>query len=255
MRHNDDFTPIHFYATAPYTCSYLPERTARSQVALTKMVETPDKEAPEAFRDLDLAAAYGVLVQHGFRRSGTFVYRPHCDRCHACVPVRLPVQRFAPNRSQRRAMQRHAGLSVHERAPVFLEEHFLLYQRYLLGRHPRGGMDGDSREQFSQFLLHSPVETFLVEFREGKTLCMVSVIDRLEDGLSSVYTFYDPDLPNASLGTYGVLWQIEACRQLRLPNLYLGYWIAENRKMAYKVNFRPIEGYREGRWQEIGPGE
>ncbi|MDR3213789.1 MAG: arginyltransferase [Azoarcus sp.] len=252
MRHNDNFAPIHFYATAPYVCSYLPEHTARSQVALTKIVEKPS-EVPEASHDADLAAAYGVLVRHGFRRSGTFVYRPHCDECRACVPVRLPVQRFVPNRGQRRAMQRHANLSAHNCPPIFQEEHFLLYQRYLLSRHPRGGMDGDNREQYQQFLLQSPVDTFLVEFRDGETLRMVSVIDRLEDGFSSVYTFYDPDLPRASLGTYGILWQIEACRQLRLPNLYLGYWIAESRKMAYKIRFRPIEGFREGRWRNLEP--
>ncbi|MDR0700812.1 MAG: arginyltransferase [Azoarcus sp.] len=254
MRHSDDFTPIHFYATAPCTCSYLPERAARSQVAFTKVIESPG-EIPETARDADLAAAYGVLVQHGFRRSGTFVYRPHCDECDACVPVRLPVQRFVPDRSQRRAMQRHANLSARDYPPTFLEEHFLLYRRYLLSRHPRGGMDDDSREQYRQFLLQSPVDTFLVEFRDEKTLRMVSVIDRLSDGFSSVYTFYDPDLPRASLGTYGVLWQIEACRQLRLPNLYLGYWIAESRKMAYKIRFRPIEGYLDGQWREFESGE
>ncbi|MDR1063684.1 MAG: arginyltransferase [Azoarcus sp.] len=254
MRHNDNFTPIHFYATAPYTCSYLPERAARSQVAFTKIIETPG-EVPEAGRDTDLATAYSVLVQHGFRRSGTFVYRPHCDECHSCVPVRLPVRRFVPDRSQRRAMQRHANLSARNHPPAFLEEHFLLYRRYLLSRHPRGGMDNDSREQYRQFLLQSPVDTLLVEFRDGETLRMVSVIDRLQDGFSSVYTFYDPDLPHASLGTYGVLWQIEACRDLRLPNLYLGYWIAESRKMAYKIRFRPIEGYLDGRWRELEPGK
>jgi arginine-tRNA-protein transferase len=116
-------------------------------------------------------------------------------------------------------------------------------------------MDDDSREQYRQFLLQSPVDTFLVEFRDGKNLCMVSIIDRLQDGFSSVYTFYDPDLPQASLGTYGVLWQIEACRRLGLPNLYLGYWIAESRKMAYKTRFRPIEGYIDGRWRELDPGK
>ncbi|MCL2162375.1 MAG: arginyltransferase [Betaproteobacteria bacterium] len=258
MRQNDNFSPIHFYATAPYSCSYLPERTARSQVALTKVVETPGLP-PETDLNPDLAIAYGsLLVQHGFRRSGTFIYRPHCDDCHACVPVRLPVERFIPDRAQRRAIQRHAGLAVHVCPPVYSEEHFLLYQRYLHTRHPLGGMDEDSREQYQQFLLQSPIETFFVEFRESRILRMVCVIDKLKDGLSSVYTFFDPDLPRASLGTYAVLWQIDACRQARLPYLYLGYWIRESRKMAYKTRFRPIEGYREGYWREIEvvePGE
>ncbi len=251
MRQNDNFSPIRFYATAPYTCSYLPERTARSQVALTRVVETPGPP-PETDFSPDLAAAYGsLLVQHGFRRSGTFIYRPHCDDCHACVPVRLPVERFVPDRAQRRAMQRHADLDVRICPPAFSEEHFLLYRRYLHVRHPQGGMDEDSREQYQQFLLQSPVETFFVEFRDSHALRMICVIDRLEDGLSSVYTFFDPELPRASLGTYAILWQIEACRQARLPHLYLGYWIGESRKMAYKSRFRPIEGYREGRWREM----
>jgi arginine-tRNA-protein transferase len=167
------------------------------------------------------------------------------------VPVRLPVERFVPDRAQRRAMQRHAGLAVHICPPEFSEEHFLLYQRYLHVRHPQGGMDEDSREQYQQFLLQSPVETFCVEFRVGQTLRMVCVVDRLDDGLSSVYTFFDPELPRASLGTYAVLWQIEACRQAGLPHLYLGYWIRESRKMAYKARFRPMEGYWEGCWREM----
>jgi arginine-tRNA-protein transferase len=253
MRQNDNFSPIHFYATAPYSCSYLPERTARSQVALAKVIETPG-HPPENDPNPDLGAAYStLLVQHGFRRSGTFIYRPHCDDCHACVPVRLPVARFIPDRSQRRALQRHANLAVRICPPVFSEEHFLLYQRYLHMRHPQGGMDEESREQYQQFLLQSPVETSFIEFREGNVLCMVSVIDSLEDGLSSVYTFFDPELPRASLGTYAILWQIEACRQAHLPYLYLGYWIKEIQKMAYKTRFSPIEGYREGHWREIDP--
>jgi len=257
MRQNDNFSPIHFYATAPYTCSYLPECTARSQVALTKVVETPGLLPPETELNPDLAAAYcALLVQHGFRRSGTFIYRPHCDDCHACVPVRLPVGRFVPNRSQRRTMQRHAGLAARICPPTFSEEHFLLYQRYLHARHPQSGMDEDSREQYQQFLLQSPVDTSLVEFREGGTLRMIAVIDKLVDGFSSVYTFFDPDLAHASLGTYAVLWQVDVCRQARLPYLYLGYWIKESRKMAYKTRFRPIEGYhREGFWREIAPSE
>jgi arginine-tRNA-protein transferase len=255
MRQNDNFSPIHFYATAPYACSYLPERTARSQVALTKVIETPGSP-PDNDLDPDLAAAYGsVLVQHGFRRSGTFIYRPHCDDCRACIPVRLPVGRFVPNRSQRRAIQRHDNLTVCARPPEYREEHFLLYQRYLTARHPQGGMDGDSCEQYQQFLLQSPVKTSLVEFRDADALRMVCVIDNLRDGLSSVYTFYDPDMQQASLGSYGILWQIEACRRARLPYLYLGYWIAESRKMAYKARFRPIEGYRGGRWRKIGDDE
>jgi len=128
-----------------------------------------------------------------------------------------------------------------ERPLEFFEEHYQLYQRYQAARHSGGGMDLDNREQYSHFLLQSHVDTRLIEFRDDTTLRMVSVIDRLEDGLSSVYTFYDPDLPGTAFGTYGILWQVETCRRLGLPYVYLGYWIAESPKMAYKERFHPLE--------------
>lgn len=235
MQKDYPYALIQFYATAPYACSYLPARKARSQVATPgHLIDTP---------------IYGELVRRGFRRSGVFTYRPYCDTCNACVPVRIPVQDFHPDRSQRRAHTQHRDLLIVERPLAYVEEHYGLYQRYQAARHSGGGMDLDNREQYTHFLLQSHVDTRLVEFRDQDVLRMVSVIDRLEDGLSSVYTFYDPDLPRSAFGTYGILWQIEACRRLGLPYVYLGYLINESPKMAYKARFRPLQALRNGQWE------
>ncbi|HEC20318.1 MAG TPA: arginyltransferase [Gammaproteobacteria bacterium] len=234
-------TELAFYASAPHDCGYLPDKTAITVFA--------DPEAP-----MDMSA-YSALVELGFRRSGSHVYTPHCPHCSACLPARLPVARFAPNRNQRRNFDRGTDITVHITEDGDSDEAFALYQRYLGQRHPGGGMDDPSPEKYREFLSSPWAHTEFVHFRRQGRLIAVAVQDVLSRGLSSVYTFFDPDLTGLSLGRYALLWQIHETRRRGLPWLFLGYWIAASPKMAYKQEYRPIELFHQGRWQSYSRGQ
>jgi len=231
--------PLAFYATPPHPCSYLAGRQAVTVFA-----------DPGSGKDRRL---YTALSQCGFRRSGAHVYRPHCPDCSACVPVRLSVGELRPRRSHRRAWRANAGLRARAVPARFHPEHYALYSRYVSQRHSGGGMDHPTPAQYLEFLTSGWAETLFYEFREDRELLAVAVVDRLEDGLSAVYTFYAPELTRRGLGTYAVLWEVEEARRLGLSWLYLGYWIHESPKMRYKATYQPLEYFYEGRWQPLPP--
>ena len=225
------------YLTGEHNCSYLPAHRAR-----TLFVD------PTASID---GATYQALVDQGFRRSGAHVYRPACRGCAACVPVRVPVADFVPDRSQRRNWRRNAAeLSLLDTPAAFKPSHFDLYRRYLSERHPEGGMADDASEaSYRRFLVERwGGSTRFIEMRMGERLVGVAVTDILEHGLSAVYTFFDPAESERSPGTFAILAQIEAARRIGVPYLYLGYWLRDSAKMRYKERFRPIEAWDGHTW-------
>lgn len=226
---------LNFYLTTEQVCSYLPERQAGSIIVDPHMRITTQM--------------YSVLIDYGFRRNAAHIYRPHCKGCESCIPVRIPVKEFLPSRSQKRTWRRNEDIEVRPVVMAYQEEHFQLYQRYLSGRHSGGGMDHTNPEQYIEFIILSSLGgTRLYEFRLRDELLGVAVVDHLLQGLSAVYTFFDPDHQARSLGTYAILWQIHEARRLGLAWVYLGYWIKECRKMSYKNQFRPLEIYRANQW-------
>lgn len=237
---------LQFYVTTAYRCGYLPNRLAQSLIA-----------APQ---HLINAEFYANLIQQGFRRSGKFAYRPHCENCRECVPVRIIIEDFKPNRSQKRAFKQHQNLTATILPVDFHEEHYALYAAYQRARHDdqtrlEAHTEENDVEQYRSFLCQTNVESVLVEFRDKHELKMVSVIDIVHDGISAVYTFYDASRKasdgtkeHTSYGTYNVMWQAEWAKSLGLPYLYLGYWIKDCQKMAYKQNYQPQEKFINGNW-------
>lgn len=229
--------PLLFYVTPPERCAYLPARESVNVFA-----------DPRARMN---TALYGRLIDKGFRRSGSHLYRPQCPGCNACIPTRIPVARFTPSRSQRRTWKINSDLRVNALTVAYRADHFALYRRYQRGRHAGGEMDNPTLQSYLDFMRCPWADTSLVEFRRGGALLAVAVCDRLAQGLSAVYTFFDPHEQRRGLGTYAILWQIEETRRRGLPYVYLGYWIANNLKMNYKTRFRPIEGLIDGQWRAL----
>ena len=225
---------IRLFRTALHQCSY-----KESEKAATVFVD------PDLLIDKPLNSKMSEL---GYRRSGAHLYRPDCDYCSACISCRVPVDDFVFSRSQRRIINRNSYVSVVEQADLNSEMAFELYCRYVDKRHQGGEMFPASDEQFEAFIKTKTVDTRFFSFYENQTLLAVSVVDLLEQGLSAVYTFFEPDLPKRSLGSFVILWQIKKCQELGLPYLYLGYWVKGCRKMEYKSKFRPLEILTYGHW-------
>lgn len=230
---------LQFYVTTPYSCGYLPKKLAQSLIA------TP--------QNLVDAQVYSGLIQQGFRRSGKFAYRPHCEHCTECTPVRLILSEFTPSRSQKRAFKQHQDLTASIKPIAYEEEHFALYQAYQNQRHsdslePKDDSNSEA-EQYRQFLCQSNVDSAMIEFRNAQgELKIVSVVDIVSDGVSAVYTFYDATDTKASYGTFSIVWLTEWTKNLNLPFLYLGYWIQDSQKMTYKAKFQPQEKLVDGEW-------
>lgn len=233
----DELGTRQFYITPGHACSYLPGREAQTLFLDPRETITP--------------GLYQALTLQGFRRSGSHLYRPHCRGCQACVPTRLPVADFAPKRRQRRVAAANTDLRVVVEPAAYSERAYRLYARYVSGRHGDGDMYPPSVEQFRSFLLSQWCDTLFVESWLGDELVAVAVTDRLPHGLSAVYTFFDPDHAQRSLGVFSILQQIALCRRLQLPNLYLGYWIRDCQKMRYKIDYRPIELFVNGSWLRL----
>lgn len=233
-----ELATLKLYATRPHPCSYL-----------------ADKEATTVFIDPNAEITgplYSELSHYGFRRSGSHIYRPHCNSCQACIPIRVCVDDFSPNRSQKRCLKSNADLQVVERDRIDNEECFKLYERYINERHADGDMYPADEEQYRDFLTAEWGVTRFLEFRNAQQkLLGIAVVDFLSNALSAVYTFYDPDEEKRSLGRFAILYQLEHAKQLELPFVYLGYWIKQCSKMSYKTDYRPYQLLINQNWVTV----
>ncbi len=232
---------IKLYQGSVNECSYLPDRKAINIYA------DPHHPHPQA--------VYNQLIKRGFRRSGEFVYKPGCNHCSACVPVRIRCETFKPRRSDRRNLKYNDDLLVQFVPARYTDAYFELYSRYLAARHPGGGMDDPEAEDFERFLLNPWGESLFIEISLNRQVIGVAVTDATSDGLSAVYTFFDPDFKQRGLGRFSILRQIELCQTMDLPYLYLGYWVDGCQKMQYKTDFSPQEHFDGNQWlvaQETG---
>ncbi|WP_422133691.1 arginyltransferase [Endozoicomonas sp. ALD040] len=226
---------LKFYATQPHNCSYLEDKQA-----ITLFMD-PDK-------DLD-PALYRHLADIGFRRSGRHVYRPHCQGCNACIPARVVAKSFEPRRKHRKLLKKNRDILVTRSEAEYDEETYQLYKKYISIQHRDGDMYPPSMEQFQSFLVGCPEFCCYYKFWLDEKLVAVAVTDELSNGLSAIYTFYDPEVSKTrSLGSYCILWQIEEAKKLGLKHLHLGYWIKDCKKMSYKIQYRPLEVYVNNRW-------
>ncbi|HEX5756059.1 MAG TPA: arginyltransferase [Arenimonas sp.] len=230
---------IRLFQTLEHRCGYYPERQARD------LILDPD--------DPRLQALYGEALARGYRRSGGHVYRPHCRSCQACVPVRIPVQRFVPDRSQRRCLKRNHDLDLVVAPAKRSDEHFDLFRRYLRARHAGGGMDDASEDNFDAFLSCPWSPTVFLELRRQGELLAVAVTDVVPGALSAVYTFFDPDQRERGLGSLAILQQIAWAQAQRRHHLYLGFWIAGHPKMDYKQRYQPLQRLDGEFWVDCAP--
>lgn len=244
MRHTLPIAP-QFYVTAPQPCPYLDGRSER------KLFTALQGENAERLND--------ALSKQGFRRSQNVLYRPSCAECAACLSARIRVADFVPSRSQRRTLKRNAYLRRDATSPWATEDQYALFRRYLDSRHSDGGMADMDIFEFAAMIEETPVKSRVIEYSAPpaepggrRRLTAVCLTDVLDDGLSMVYSFYEPDKTGDSLGTYIILDHVDLARHTGLPYVYLGYWVPGSRKMGYKAGFGALEIYKNGRWQDIG---